>query len=101
MSSRLFIQDPIYQSPVGGGRRFAEAKCRRGRADVYTDTDKMALSFWLRDSRGHADVLLWNLNSKEKMFAGFWWLLCLQLKDNSVIYFYTTPLMDTSLCAEH
>lgn len=41
LSSRLFIQDPIYQSPVGWVEwRSAKTKCRKGRSDVYTDTEQ-------------------------------------------------------------
>lgn len=71
LSSRLFIQDPIYRSPVGGGRGFAEEKYERGRADVYTDADMMALSPWLRHRRGRAQTLLSHLHSEEKMPARF------------------------------
>lgn len=86
LSMIQYIRVPWVGGCGGGGVRgdgLRKAKCRRERADVYTDADEMALSSWLRHRSGHTNVLLSNLNSKEKMSACFWWLLCdlcLQLK---------------------
>lgn len=41
-----------------GAGGVAEVKCIRGGGDVYTDADKMALSFWLNLLRGHVIVAL-------------------------------------------
>lgn len=72
MSSRLFILDPIYQSPVGVGG----VKVCRGKT---------------RERKGQ---------SKENMSASSWWLLCslcVQLKDYSVIYLHPMLPIDSSL----